>query len=445
MQTRSRILLPIVKLHALASGARLTRKSSGRIKHGSKSGRVSSINAIVMLSETVVIERVSMMLGKSWNELAGKSLLSQPIKSSKLPLIVRHQIANRIFQSNLTIEHFLTFDEGLRSWFSHWVEDQCEGAAPQVSATTYQELLHILNCLQSKSKTISRAGIADHLRQNVSAVGPTTKTAVTDESLNASLTLAARLWSSMSIDSIPHCLTPGYYVSWNNDEHFNDVLGKAFCPKPQSTESITLPKVFTAANIEMIAGIKVQWSSNLADHLVLKDDDSKVTIFYHASFLELSRNPNRYFQILRSTVSPLLVTDNDLRTLLQHDLIEETLRTLALLIPSHDARSRRWFREKQRVKKLDPRAGSYRSSIASTRQIDKYHYWRDRLVILKQTFDDSEPNTIASWWYDDRKKVQWYTFWVAALVLLLTVVFGLIQSISAVVQAWATVSALKAG
>ena len=63
-------------------------------------------------------------------------------------------------------------------------------------------------------------------------------------------------------------------------------------------------------------------------------------------------------------------------------------------------------------------------------------------MVLKQAFDDSEPDTIASWWYDDRKKVQWYTFWVAALVLLLTVVFGLIQSVSGVVQAWAAVKAL---
>ena len=48
-----------------------------------------------------------------------------------------------------------------------------------------------------------------------------------------------------------------------------------------------------------------------------------------------------------------------------------------------------------------------------------------------------------SWWYDDRKKVQWYTFWVAFLVLVLTVFFGIIQSAAAIVQAWAQVKALS--
>jgi hypothetical protein len=44
--------------------------------------------------------------------------------------------------------------------------------------------------------------------------------------------------------------------------------------------------------------------------------------------------------------------------------------------------------------------------------------------------------------FRSRKRVQWYTFWVAVLVLLLTIVFGLIQSVSSVVQAWASVKAL---
>lgn len=62
--------------------------------------------------------------------------------------------------------------------------------------------------------------------------------------------------------------------------------------------------------------------------------------------------------------------------------------------------------------------------------------------MLKQIFDDSEPHTLTHWWYDDRKRVQWYTFWIAALVLVLTIVFGLIQSTAAIVQAWASVKAL---
>ena len=44
--------------------------------------------------------------------------------------------------------------------------------------------------------------------------------------------------------------------------------------------------------------------------------------------------------------------------------------------------------------------------------------------MLKQAFDEAQPKTIRQWWYDSRNGVQWYTFWVAVLVLVLTVVLA---------------------
>ena len=129
--------------------------------------------------------------------------------------------------------------------------------------------------------------------------------------------------------------------------------------------------------------------------------------------------------------------------MLNKDLIHETIRTFRLLLPSNDVTSRRWFHKKRREVGLDPAAGSYMILNATERQTQSFHFWRDRLIVLKQAFDDSEPHTLSMWWRDDRKKVQWYTFWVAALVLLLTIVFGLTQSISGIVQAWAAVRAIQ--
>jgi hypothetical protein len=63
------------------------------------------------------------------------------------------------------------------------------------------------------------------------------------------------------------------------------------------------------------------------------------------------------------------------------------------------------------------------------RQFEKFHFWHDRLVILKQAFDDSRPTGLTQWWFDRRNVVQWYTFWVAVAVLFLTIFFGMVQSI----------------
>jgi len=71
------------------------------------------------------------------------------------------------------------------------------------------------------------------------------------------------------------------------------------------------------------------------------------------------------------------------------------------------------------------------------RKIGNFKYWHDRLVILKEAFDNTEPKGVMQWWFDRRKRVQWYTFWVAVLVLILTVFFGVVQSIEGGIQAYA--------
>lgn len=128
--------------------------------------------------------------------------------------------------------------------------------------------------------------------------------------------------------------------------------------------------------------------------------------------------------------------------IMSSDLIDETKRTLGLLIPSNDKKSKKWFSKKRKELCLDPKAGSYGPLNAAERQMNNFTFWKDRLIILKQTYDDSEPRSASLLMYDDRKKVQWYTFWIAALVLLLTIVFGLIQSVSGIIQAWASIRSL---
>ena len=56
-----------------------------------------------------------------------------------------------------------------------------------------------------------------------------------------------------------------------------------------SQEGIKLGSMFIPRNIERIAGIEIQWTTTLADHLRMTDEDKKVNIFHHASFLQCQR------------------------------------------------------------------------------------------------------------------------------------------------------------
>jgi len=55
-------------------------------------------------------------------------------------------------------------------------------------------------------------------------------------------------------------------------------------------DHVKLEKIFNAMNLEHIAGIEVRWTSNLADHLRMRDDDKAVEIFHYATFLRLHQS-----------------------------------------------------------------------------------------------------------------------------------------------------------
>ena len=119
------------------------------------------------------------------------------------------------------------------------------------------------------------------------------------------------------------------------------------------------------------------------------------------------------------------------------ELLVETLDTVALLIPRASKSCKRWYQKAQKRNPgyLDPKAGDLELHL-QCRRVGRYTFWRDRLSTIEYSYSQSEPVTIRQWWNDRRKRVQWYTFWVATLVLLLTIIFGLIQSVTGILQVY---------
>jgi hypothetical protein len=130
------------------------------------------------------------------------------------------------------------------------------------------------------------------------------------------------------------------------------------------------------------------------------------------------------------------LTINRDSTLYSQEFLDETLDTMALLFPKWDKKSRAWYEREASVRGLDSYLIEVGQLTADKRRLENFSFWRDRLVVLKQVFDEARPNNIWQWWYDRRNGVQWYTFWVAILVLILTVFFGLVQSIEGALQVY---------
>jgi hypothetical protein len=116
-------------------------------------------------------------------------------------------------------------------------------------------------------------------------------------------------------------------------------------------------------------------------------------------------------------------------------LIDETLRTLALLFPSTDD-TRTWFKKLAPGEAVDTRVIQCGQLRAEDRHIDAFVFWRDRLVVLKQTFDEKEPTSWLQWWHDKRRGLQRYLFLLAAIALILSLFIGLLQCVLGGIQVY---------
>ncbi|EMD86405.1 hypothetical protein COCC4DRAFT_22623 [Bipolaris maydis ATCC 48331] len=234
-----------------------------------------------------------------------------------------------------------------------------------------------------------------------------------------SIKLVVRLLYMVDIGPVSQNHIPSLtYVPWVEEKYdVGTVLSQHFQKSKEDAGKVRFDSKFSAYNLERLAGVKIVWTNNLADHLRLVEDDTKLCIFHQTTFLKSQDG-----------------------TAIPEGLAEETLRTLALLFPSRskDRDAQKWLRSKLSDKKNSVRLDSDLLNIASLRLLDrkaeKFEYWRSELLTLKEIFDEPRPTSMRRLWHDRRNKVQWATFWVAMLILGLTIFFGLVQSIEGALQ-----------
>jgi hypothetical protein len=111
-------------------------------------------------------------------------------------------------------------------------------------------------------------------------------------------------------------------------------------------------------------------------------------------------------------------------------LLLETEKTLGLLYP-HGRLYPDYIL--QRRPRPDIEMATY-EDFPDLHDPNSYLYWRERLFILHEVYQKAQPGKLTQFWRDRRDTNQWTTLWLAVLVILLTLLFGLIQSITGILQ-----------
>ncbi|TDZ16525.1 hypothetical protein Cob_v010488 [Colletotrichum orbiculare MAFF 240422] len=284
-----------------------------------------------------------------------------------------------------------------------------------ISIRTYSELI-----------ALAKETLGARPRQDVmvmSAAQPASRgdRPLDDQAGDTALALCVALLVMMDIGSHQYSISGSTVLRWDPDETLRHAVNRHFQSQKGilRSENARLGKLFTTRNLDLVGGLNIKWTHNLVDHLRLADDDKTVFIFHSVSFL-------KFHQTFGQGVFP-------------KGFVEETLRTLALLFPENDSKSRKWTAsqiETKQDQQLDPGLAKCGTLRAHERRLEQFSFWHDRLVILKQTFDESSPRTLTQWWNDRRNSVQWYTFWVAIMVFAFTLFFGFVQSVEGGLQVW---------
>jgi hypothetical protein len=105
--------------------------------------------------------------------------------------------------------------------------------------------------------------------------------------LENAVDLAARLVSMIDIG--PRCCrltdVPARLL-WEHGPLKDFMQSHFSTPSTALDHNVRLERLFNGRNLERLARIRIEWTSNLDDHLRLTtDDDRKVLIFHHVSFL----------------------------------------------------------------------------------------------------------------------------------------------------------------
>lgn len=306
------------------------------------------------------------------------------------------------------------------SFFSHYhwetrrfrlgVESDKKG---QMAAKTHQEILSVVDTL-SERRQCQRSDVRDALRSRF----PGATTLAIDKSIDQ----AIRMWLMLNVLSHERAihLTQTPAIQW--DEHSNLVgfVENQFA-KSQRAQNQVLDYDFTAVNIIRYSGVKIKWTSSLTDHLRLeRKRDQRILRIYPfkqclLDHLEAAQREDLGSQGVAGFLIPATV-------------LKETLLSLDILFPHWDPRTDSFLCS-------EGQDFHYQSPFEDPQHLnlDDFNHWRDRLVELYSVYQAPAP----SWtqlWTDRRNPLQWWTFWLALAILFFTLVFGIIGSVTGIMQ-----------
>jgi hypothetical protein len=233
--------------------------------------------------------------------MAAFDLLKHDLQVTNDPQL-RSSILNSLWNWNgSTAAHNFIQDSCYFDSFFEYYDQQCTAARHdaknQEVFRTHRDLLKIIDEVRNVNRT--KSSIKSSLRLKL--LLPDSDD--TNQLLDDGIDLAVRIWLMLFIGEYRQIIGPAQrHIVWEEDDSLKRLLELEFSPDVAVKDNVKLERLFTARNMERIAGLEIIWTSNLADHLRLFDDDSRVAIFHQACFLKNMQSQYVFDVIHLSTI-----------------------------------------------------------------------------------------------------------------------------------------------
>lgn len=208
--------------------------------------------------------------------------LESPAQLAPISLDAKCSILRHLLDTDILPSAYYDGSIDYDVYFSYYTE-QCSVAlhdgGRHVSIRTHADILKVSQHLK---KSLDRHSIKQLLSSNL----PTPKPINEDELLNGSIDLVASHILMVEFGGLQYGIRGRKQVEWRVSSLEESVSNHFSTPPILGEESVKLETIFNVRNLGRIAGIEIEWTNNLANHLSLVDEDQKVVIFHNASFLE---------------------------------------------------------------------------------------------------------------------------------------------------------------
>jgi hypothetical protein len=210
--------------------------------------------------------------------------LNVPLQTELTSAVARCQLINHLCGLAIDPQTFSAYNFELDAYFVYYSE-QCRSAlldrGRHVAARTHRDITDIASYIRTGQQR-------EDIKRTITSELLTRRSPDDSRIAENTIDLAASLLLMMQFRDLPFGISRWKPLKWTHGS-LQAFLKNQWGSRSMLKEMVKLEAIFNAPNLTRIAGIRIEWTDNLNDHLKMIADDTAVMIFHHASFLEMQR------------------------------------------------------------------------------------------------------------------------------------------------------------